>query len=295
MKNFYVIANIGSKGASDKADEVIEYLKGHGAKIVKKTSDYTNSTSVLYKYTNPEDVPKDTEAVIVIGGDGTMIQAARDLMSLELPLIGINYGALGFLAEIEKDNFKETLDKLLCDEYKIEERLLISARVYNTKGNEKLYNFALNDIAISRSGSVRLIDYNIKVNGLDLNAYRADGLIISTPTGSTAYNLSAGGPIVKPNADLLVVTPICPHTLSSRSIILDADDEIDVEILPKKHEGGVERLIVFDGNDDTVLADGDYIHIKKSERKVKIINTKSESFIQTLRRKMWADEDSQIK
>ena len=223
-----------------------------------------------------------------------MLGVCRRFQEQGIPVCGINLGTLGFLADIEPKELESRLGKILVGDYIVEHRLLLSGYVRNELG-EKFLGNAINDVVVSKGGSGRMLTLGLSVNNTPLMDYKADGVIVSSPTGSTAYSLSAGGPILNPTIRALLLTPICPHTLSSRSIILDADDEIDVEILSKKHEGGVERLIVFDGNDDTVLADGDYIHIKRSERKVKIINTKSESFIQTLRRKMWADEDSQIK
>ena len=197
----------------------------------------------------------------------------------------MNFGTLGYLAEVEKQNLIPALEKLMADEFQIEKRMMLDGTVFREK--EKVEkDIALNDIVISRSGSLRVIDFKVYVNGEFLNLYSADGIIISTPTGSTAYNLSAGGPIVSPVASLIVVTPICPHTLNTRSMILSADDIITIEMCPDRNGKEEVRLVSFDGDNSMKVFVKDKIEIKKSEQYTEIIQLNKISFLEVLRRKM---------
>ena len=193
----------------------------------------TDSEVQKWMYTNASEIPAETECILVLGGDGTLIEAARDTIELDIPLLGINLGALGFLAEVEKANIEHALGLLIQDEYQIENRMMLNGQIY--RGAECIESsHALNDIVITRSGSLQIIHFHIYVNGQFLKGYDADGVIVSTPTGSTGYSMSAGGPIVEPKAKLIVVTPICPHTLSTRSIVFSAEDEIVIEMIAGK-------------------------------------------------------------
>lgn len=236
-----------------------------------------------YTYTNPNMVPPETECVISIGGDGTLIQAARDLVDLHLPMIGIHFGTLGYLAQ-EREPLEETLDKLMADECEIESRMMLYGSIY--RDEEKIAdNIALNDIVINRMGPLTVQDFQIRINGNLMNQYRADGMIVCTPTGSTAYNLSAGGPIVEPQAEILLLTPICAHTLNSRSIVLPPDALIEIQLCG---HGGRESGcgVSFDGSDLIEVRKGDCIRIRKSQKITKMIKLGNSSFMETLRYKM---------
>lgn len=236
-------------------------------------------------YTNPEDVDKDTDCIIVIGGDGTLIQAARDLRTLDIPLIGVNMGHLGFLAEIEQDNLEETLEMIMNNKCKIESRIMLSGSVYRD-GKVVYKDISLNDIVFGRAGNLRVIDFKIYVNNEYLNLYSADGVIIATPTGSTAYNLSAGGPILEPCANIMVITPICSHTLSQRSIVLSADSDIKIEICSNRHSDDNDTKAYFDGNSSFILKAGDIIEVSKSHLSTKIMKLNRMSFVEVLHNKM---------
>ncbi len=291
MKNFFIVANSYIEKAQAAKDDIIEYLK------VRDASVYVNSyvptkEEHKYKYTNPELVPAETEAVIVLGGDGTLLQTARDLGDRDIPLIGINFGNLGFLAENDKSRLYDILDNLLADNFTIEKRMMISGKI--VRDEKVVYdNVSLNDIVINRSGSLQIINYKISVNNQYLNSYSADGIIVATPTGSTAYSMSAGGPIVNPSASLMLVTPICPHTLNTRSIILGEDDIIEIEILPSRGQAKGNRIAAFDGDNEMYLEDYDKVYVKKAQMYTNIIKMNSLSFLQVLRRKMSGDENSE--
>lgn len=225
------------------------------------------------------------DCMIVLGGDGTMLQAVRDSLMKGIPLIGVNLGTLGYMSEIEPSRLEEALERLIKEDYETESRMMLNGKVIAPDGSEK-EDWALNDIVISRTGSLQIIKYNIFVNGQFLNDYHADGVIITTPTGSTGYNLSAGGPIVEPKARLLMLTPICPHTLNQRSIILAPDDVIEIEI-PRGREGQEQFVEVsFDGSHAITLHTGDRIRIVKSDKTCQIIKLNQVSFLKVLHKKM---------
>ena len=234
----------------------------------------------------PALIPEDTQCILVLGGDGTLLQAARDVVHREIPMLGINLGTLGFLAEIDKTSIYTALDKLFADDYEIEERMMLTGTVWR---GDKItgQDVALNDIVISRVGPpLRVIGFNNYVNDGYLNSYNADGIIIATPTGSTGYSLSCGGPIISPNAAMTVMTPIAPHTLNTRSIIFPEDDVITVELGEGRRQIQENGLASFDGDVEVPMSTGDRIVIKKASVSVKILKLNHLSFVEVLRQKM---------
>lgn len=226
-----------------------------------------------------------SECIFVLGGDGTMLKVAKETSVNGIPLLGINLGALGFLAEVEVGNIKNAFEALLKGQYHIEDRMMLSGEVIiNGKMVQKAS--ALNDVVLSRRGDLQIIGYRVYVNGLYLNDFYADGIILSTPTGSTGYNMSAGGSIVEPKAKLMVLTPVCPHTLSNRSIMLSASDKVEVEILPPKGDKPVEVGVYFDGGNSRCLGVGDKVAITKSHKVTKLVKLSDMSFLVTLHNKM---------
>ena len=222
--------------------------------------------------------------MITLGGDGTFIQAASHAARAGIPMLGVNLGNVGYLTEVEKDHIFPALDKLIAGRYGIESRMMLKGTYRNAEGaKEKL---ALNDIVISRYGSLRAIRYELYVNNRLLNSYDADGMILSTPTGSTGYNLSAGGPIVEPTARLILVNPICPHTLNTRAIVLSADDTIRVRVVggrfPQEFEAGVSS----DGAGFDKLKALDEVTVSSAQAEAKMIRFGQESFLDILSRKM---------
>lgn len=233
----------------------------------------------------PADIPEDVDCMIVLGGDGTVLQAARETRWLHIPIIGVNLGTLGYMTEIEPESLEEALDRLIAGEYQQESRMMLKGRAFLSEGRSE-EGWALNDIVISRSGSLQIIKFSIYVNGQFLHDYDADGVIVTTPTGSTGYNLSAGGPLVEPGARLIMITPICPHTLNQRSIILSPEDVIEVEI-PKGREGRTQTVEAnFDGSHVIPLKTGDRVQIVKSENTIEFLQLNRVSFLEVLHRKM---------
>lgn len=275
MKSFYVIVN-ADKENSEKVSHIIEgYLKANGAACKLSGIEGNGHTSV-------DDVPEGTECIITLGGDGTLIRAARELATRDIPIIGINLGTLGYLTEVgREDNIKELLDALLENRYQIQERMMLEGRVCrNGVLSEK--RIALNDIAV-REGTLHVTKFKIYINDELLNEYNADGMLVATPTGSTAYNLSAGGPIAQPDGKLFIMTPICPHTLTSRTIVLGPECKIKIEI--SKTSRGDARA-AFDGDARERLQIGDYIEIQKSDTVTRVIRLNHRSFLDILKHKM---------
>ncbi len=282
MKNFYVISNKNKDPERVNANYVADILKELGVNC--QCQEYSDEKTGDYRYTNPELIPNDTDCIVVLGGDGTLLQASIDLNELNIPLFGVNIGTLGFLTDTDMNGVKEALTSIVKGDYEIDCRMMIDGKVYRD-GKLVYENTSLNDIVINRYGSLRVIDFDILVNDEYLSSYSADGVIVATATGSTAYSLSAGGPILQPNAQLIMVTPICPHTLNKRSIIFGADDSIVIEMSDDK-KSYEERVASFDGDQFFNVVTGDRIVITRSDKVSKFVKTNKASFLQRVRQKM---------
>ena len=283
MNKFYVIANSQKDMDFAMADKISEYIIAKGGTCVCQKRDI-GKEGIKYNSADASLIPEGTECVIVLGGDGTLIQAARDLSSINVPVFGINIGTLGYLTEIDMEQAFPAIDRIMADEYNIDTRMILRGRVY--RGDDKLYSdIALNDIVINRMCSLKIINFDIFVNGEYLITYPADGLIVSTPTGSTAYNLSAGGPIVRPQTDCIVMTPVCPHVLNKSSVIFGGEDVLEVRMTPSR-SGVEERVVTFDGTDYINLVSGDRIVISRSDTRASLIRIGKHNFLQILRNKL---------
>ncbi len=291
MKNFVLITNQLKDAEGLYTRKVAEYLESHGGKAICIAGEHLLLKEDSEEKTLLRGLNQDAaECALVLGGDGTLLQAARSIMNQDIPLIGINLGTLGYLAEVEIANMEEAMDKLLADAFIREERMMLEGRVDRCGGlkqsEEEGKNYALNDIVISRCGSIQLLTLHIYVNGQLLNTYSADGMIVATPTGSTGYNMSAGGPIVEPGAKLLLLTPICAHTLNSRSIVLAPEDEVRIGI-PQGRDGQMQTVEAsFDGSHKVPLQTGDSIVIRKAVKTIGILKLNTESFLAVLHKKM---------
>lgn len=283
MDKFYIITNSEKDINLEFTDTVVKYLKNRGKDCQVQLA--MRKLEGPYHYTNPELIPEGTQCIIVLGGDGTMLQAARDVVHREIPLLGINLGNLGFLAEVDRQTVYGALDKLMDDVYEVEERMMLTGTVY--RGDKVIgEDIALNDIVIGREGPLRVVRFKNYVNSEYLNSYNADGIIISTPTGSTGYSLSVGGPIVSPNASMMIMTPIAPHTLNTRSIVFPAEDVITVEMGEGRHQDCERGIASFDGDSVIHMVTGDRIVIRQADVKTKILKLNHLSFVEVLRQKM---------
>lgn len=282
MKNFFVITNFAKAATSEAAKNIKKYLEERGAVCTLSMRQEGGEHS--FRYTDPRLIGPEVECVIVLGGDGTVLQAARDLVDLEIPLFGINLGTLGYLAEVDSDHIEMALDRLLQDQFHVEKRMMLHGVARHLNRN-LLEDVALNDIVISRSGRIRIMDFDIFVNGRLLNSYSADGIIISTPTGSTGYSLSVGGPIIDPSASMLMITPIAPHTLAARSVVLSDQAKVEV-VIRRRNDKTEEAEATFDGDTIVKLDCNDSIRVEKSGCTVKLIRLEEISFLEVLRKKM---------
>ncbi|MBS6195582.1 MAG: NAD(+)/NADH kinase [Clostridiales bacterium] len=284
MDKFAIITNTIKDKNQRVTNKIADYLTSHKKECLVLQAEEKKEDQP-YDYTDASKIPDDTQCVIVLGGDGTLLQTARDVVDKEIPLFGINLGTLGYLAEIDQHSIYPALDKLMSDRFTIERRMMLAGRVFRD-GKEIASDIALNDIVISREGALRVVRFNNYVNNIFLNTYKADGIIISTPTGSTGYSLSAGGPIISPEGSMILMTALAPHTLNTRSIVFPAEDVISVE-LGEGRDGGVEQgMASFDGAARVPMVTGDRIMISKSSKDTRIIKINNISFLETLREKM---------
>lgn len=273
MERFYIVTNDGKDKDRKITRHICDILKRAGKTCLLAQKD--EKKNII-----PDTVPRELDCVIVIGGDGSLIEVAR-LVKSEIPILGINMGTLGYLTEVEISDLDEAIGKILDGNYQIESRMMLEGSFEKADSD-----IALNDIVVSRKGDLRVIHFNIYVDGAFLNSYEADGMIVSTPTGSTAYNLSAGGPIVEPTASMIVLTPICSHALNTSSIVLPAEDEIVIEIGEGRNGREEEVFVTFDGADVVELRTGDKVTITKSQHETKLMKLSKVSFLEILRRKM---------
>lgn len=281
MKNFHIITNETKDKdlvVTQKLQEIIAE-KGGISQVV--LFDVKSNGRCLTE----EAFLAEADCALVLGGDGTLLRVAREAAKKGIPVMGINLGTLGFLAEVEINRMDEAITKLMAGDYMTEERMMLEGSIFH-EGITKGFSSALNDITINRSGSLQIIRFSIYVNHKFLCKMNADGIILSTPTGSTGYNMSAGGPIAAPDAQLLILTPICAHTLNARSIILRSEDVVEIVI---DHGRDGSKLTVeasFDANEKTTMETGDSIKISKSDRTTTIVKLDERSFIEALHRKM---------
>ena len=270
-KQFDILRNAGKDPDGTFSKKIASYLVSHGteARIIEDGIDVSPSAACL----------------IVLGGDGTVLRAARRVGG-RIPLIGINLGSLGYLAEISRNAVYPALDQLIGGVFRIEDRMMLKGAVYRN-GQKIKEGIALNDIVISRKGPLQILRFENYVNNEALSAFFADGIIISSPTGSTGYSMSAGGPIVSPSASLLLMTPVASHTIGSRSIIFADSDVIRIEMGVGRYDEAEECAeISFDGEDELLLNTGDAVEITKNAVCTQIIKLENQSFLETLRVKM---------
>lgn len=277
MNNFFIIANKQKDINLEITEQIRHHISRLGA-VCNIYDQYDRDVSSI-------DIPEGTQCILVIGGDGTILAAARMLVGSNIPLLGINLGTLGFLADVNLADLSKTLDLLLQDQYQVENRIMLTAEVYK-QGKKAATYIALNDFNINRFGASRVIGLKVGINGSVIDRYRADGVIVCTPTGSTGYNLSAGGPIINPTCKNFVITPICPHSLTARSIVLAKEDIVIVEVEQIRSNIKEEAIISFDGREGLSLFPGDQVKIYKSQEVTPFIKATEVSFVQILKEKL---------
>lgn len=280
MKNFFVVANRQKAETDNFIKEIEEFLVSKNASCVVDTSCKENE-----RYTDKDVVPEDTECVIVLGGDGTLLHATNDLVDISVPFLGINLGTLGYLSAVEKADTFKALDRMLKDDYIIENRMMLSG-IINKDGADIPGIESLNEIVITAEKPMQIVSVSVYINNQFMHRYQGDGVIVSTPTGSTGYNLSAGGPIINPTARTMILTPICPHSMQNRSIVFSSDDTIRIVIDEDRYSGKQNVVAIFDGYHRHLMSTGDDLTISKSGKTTKIVKLNSESFLETLHNKL---------
>src|SRR3972149_11453456 len=286
MKNIGIISNNEKQEAIEIAKKIYDYLikKDRNIKVLLVETDKMPENFCLPSVSE-EEFSKKNDAIIAVGGDGTFLRASKYSFRKEIPVLGINVGNLGFLTVVDTCNMYEAIDRLLKNTYKIEKRMLLEGRLFKNEKvieNKELPYLALNEFAITRSMLGKIIRFEIIVNKISIKNFAADGIIISTPTGSTAYSLSAGGPIVEPKSEVIIITPICPHTLLSRSIILSPENKLEIMISSRNERDSIG----VDGKTARVSIKPDHIFkVKKSKSKLKLITFNKDTFFKVFKEK----------
>ena len=277
MKQFLVIKNSDKDKDYTLTKQIQQTVTDAGGTVVVLERS-------LEEMAEPIALSEEVDCVIVLGGDGSILRTQRALYPKIVPLVGVNLGNLGFLTQTEPKNLNRFLHCLLEDEVVCEHRMMLKGTMYH-EGVQVYEDIALNDIVVGRSGLSRIIRMRAEINGELLNVYDADGIVVATPIGSTAYNLSAGGPVVCPKTNLMVVTPISPHSLSARSVILSENDVIRITI-EKVRVAKEAAAATFDGQTGIKMVPGDYLEIRRLPVCASLIKVQNMSFYEVLRNKM---------
>jgi NAD+ kinase len=226
--------------------------------------------------------PAQLDGLVTLGGDGTLLRGARFLDGRDIPILGVNLGRLGFLTSCQSEDFEAALRNLASGDYVAQPRMALSAKVIDQAGQPRKQWRALNDFVLHKGGFARVVRLNVSVDDESIGTYAADGIVISTPTGSTAYSLSAGGPVVVPTLESIILTPISPHTLAIRSLVIPADAEVTVEA----NESPTELLVTVDGQVGTSFVKGEKLKIRKADSPVRIVRFPGATFFERMRVKL---------
>lgn len=281
MKKIGIVPNIDKDKDLAVTKRLVRHILEKGC--IPQLSEKIAELAGLEMYARKEyEIYEHSDFIISLGGDGTILGVGRKVCQYNIPILGINLGTLGFLTAEEKNRAEYAIDRVLMGDYKKEKRMMLQTSIATEDGRIDGIN-ALNDICITRGLLYKILEFNVFVNDEYVNTLRADGVIICTPTGSTAYNLSAGGPVLKADAQIIAITPIAPHTLTSRSIVVSADDVVTVEINPREDTA---FTISADGQDSWSLTGKKVVQIRRAPVYTTIIKTNSQNFYDVLRHKL---------
>lgn len=286
-KQFKTIGIIGKhrgENLGDTLQELFQFLQRRGLEILFDEDTLALAGSLQDKLAGVDldTLGRRADLVFVVGGDGTILAAARRLVEYEVPILGINLGRLGFLADISPTELGSKLEQILAGEYEEEQRAMLHARVMRD-GRQIGESSAFNDVVIHSCNVARMIQYETFINGKFVSRSNADGLIVATPTGSTAYALSGGGPIVHPSLNALVLVTVCPHTMSHRPIVIDADSEIEI-VFSEQNQACAQ--VSCDGQVDISLENGDCVQIKRKDKSIRLIHPRNHNYYSILRAKL---------
>jgi NAD+ kinase len=279
-----IVGNREKKGARALLPALVRWLRERDLEVVLEKG-IAAAVRGFGKGTSLKSLVARVDAVLVLGGDGTFLAAAREAARQDVPILGVNLGGLGFLTETAESDLYSALERLVAGDVEIEPRMMVEARVDSKKGKARWTECGLNDVVIHQSDESRMVHLELRIGRTPIGTLAADGLIVATPTGSTAYSLSAGGPIVEPTLEALLATPICPHSLAFRPLLVGADEKLRVRV---GRDVNRARLTV-DGQISRPLAAGDDIEIRRAKSRVSMLSLKRESFYEVLREKLaWA-------
>lgn len=287
MKTAAIIANFNNQNKAAVAQKVACKLEARGVKIVVDTTSAKGiernlSSFPKCTYLQPDKLCAAADFIVVLGGDGTIIDCLKRSAASRTPVIGVNLGRLGFLAEIEPDEI-ELLDRVIDGKFRTEEREMLFVQLFSENGKKRFADFAANEAVIANGSISKIIDLQISEKGIPITNVRADGLILSTPTGSTAYSLSAGGPIIDPRLKCICLTPICPHSLTMRPVVFPENSVIDVKYIPQREKN---LFLTIDGRKNIEMNFGDRVTVTKANRAPLLIRIKDHSFYDKLSTKL---------
>lgn len=288
MRHFCILTNESKDADMVITNRIRDFIVSNGGDCVLlknpfEDSDFSSLEEDIQLY-DTTMIPESCESLLVLGGDGTIISAARRLGNREIPIVGINLGTLGFLSVVEKHNIEKALTLLFEDKYNVENRMLLSVTTHSG-GEVKTFN-ALNDVTVTRNGLSRMITTDVYINEELIGSYSGDGCMVTTPTGSTGYNLSAGGPVITPENELMCITPICPHTLYNRSIIVSAKEKIKIVIGERRKSREEEAFATIDGQIAISLNTGGFVTVEKATAVTKLIRFEGRSYFKVLHSKL---------
>ncbi len=289
-ESFKNVGLIGRPGSNVQVEEtlcaLIAFLDRRNICVVLDEATSAHLPDLTHQRGNRKIIGETCDLVIVVGGDGCLLGAARDLARYKVPLLGVNRGRLGFLTDIHPNEIEERVAEVLDGEYELEHRFLLETQI-KRDGRWMGENSALNDVVFHSGNSVKMLEFELFVDGDFVYRQRSDGLIVSSPTGSTAYALSGGGPIMHPRLDAIVLVPMFPHTLSSRPIVIDGNSEIKIFMSPTND---FNSLLNCDGQGGQVVEPGDWIYVRKRSHPLKLLHPKTHSFYEACRSKLgWSE------
>jgi NAD+ kinase len=285
MRRIGIVARRDRAEAREVTRGLVQWLTAHGREVVLDTETAGALGVPGVTIAERQALPGKVDLIVVLGGDGTLLSVARLVDGLGVPILGVNLGGLGFLTATTLEALFPTLEAVLRGEYTAEERLVLVAALMRG-GAQVAEHLALNDVVVAKGALGRLIDLDVRADGEPMTAYRADGLIIATPTGSTAYNLSAAGPILFPTMDAVVLTPICSHTLTNRPIVLPASTRLEVTL----QTATPDVVLSVDGQAGPPVGEGDVVHVRQASARIRLIRDPRKSYFEVLRTKLkWGE------
>jgi NAD+ kinase len=288
MKTLGIVARPDLAEAGPALRELVAWLSGHDVRVLleEHTATLLGNEAVRECVRPGRELGAESEALVVLGGDGTLLAASQLLGDHSIPVLGVNFGSLGFLTEIALPELYPALLALLEDRFSCEERRLLRARL-ERPGAEPVVRDVLNDVVVTNAAAARIIELDVALDGSFVSAFRADGLIVSSPTGSTAYNLAAGGPILHPSLPAIVLTPICPHMLSNRPLVVGDLSRVEVRL---RNARDVEVHVSFDGQRGPALSPGDVVVVTRSTRTLRLVRAPARDYFEVLRTKLkWGE------